>query len=161
MGRAVVRSATTPMGSGTGINVTVVATGATGSTSQGTTNPPGQTVVGIIQDLQTNAEYQFTQAFGAELGIAVGVKVEYNTVTVGGVVYANSLRLVHRGEILTINATDDGGTLLNKANGQTIPFAQTYASESGLAQGVKVNFVLIVDPNTGQTTAVSLQTAAN
>lgn len=145
------------MGGGTGVGVTVSATGATGSTSQGITTPPGQVLTGTIQDIQTNTVINFSQAFGAEIGLQVGSKVNYTTVTCGGQTVANVLKLLHKGEIVTINATDDGGTLLNKASGLTIPFAQSCVAASGILVGSKVNFESIVDPVSGQITAVALE----
>jgi hypothetical protein len=156
MARALVKSLGN---SGTGttvIGVTVGSTGATGSTTQGITNPPGQVITGTLQDLQSGATINFSQAFGAEIGITLGAKVEYFTANVGGQTIANVVRLAHHGEIVSINTTDDGGTLLDKASGQTIPFAQVGAAESGLAQGTKVNFERIIDPNSGTITAVAL-----
>ena len=156
MGRATVKVVNTPMGGSTGINITVTSTGATGSTSQGTTTPPGQVVTGTLTDDQSGATINFAQSFGAELGLTVGAKVNYQTVTAGGQVIANVVELVHRGEITTVNSTDDGGMLLDKATKTPMPFAQQYASEMGIAVGSKVNYERIVDPVSGNLTAVAL-----
>jgi hypothetical protein len=142
--------------SSTGVNTTVVATGATGSSTQGMTNPPGQVLTGTLIDNQSGNTIPFMQSFGAEMGITVDSKVNYQTATVGGQLVANVLTLTHRGEIATMNTTDDGGTLLDRATGQTISFAQVGASESGLAKGAKVNFERIIDPTSGQFVAVAL-----
>lgn len=140
----------------TGITSTVSATGAIGSTVQGITSPAGQVLTGTLLDTQTNTTINFAQSLGAEIGIQVNSKVDYQTVTVNGQVIANVIRLAHRGEIVSINATNDGGILLDKATGAQMPFQQQYANESGLAQGVKVNFERVIDPVTGASTAVAL-----
>jgi hypothetical protein len=156
MAKGMIKTTSNAGGGTTGVTTTVGATGASGNSSQGITSPPGQAVTGTLQDVATGAIYNFSQSFGAELGIVVGAKVDYQFATIGGQQVANCIRLAHRGEITTINATDDGGTLLDKATGLTIPFAQIGANESGLAQGTKVNFERIIDPTSGQFTAVAL-----
>ena len=161
MARAIIKTVNIPSGGTTGVSTTVSVTGASSSTVQGITNPPGQVVTGTLQDLQSGAIYNFMQPFGAEVGIQVGVKVHYTTVNGGGQVVANSLKLIHRGEIADVNSTDDGGTLIDKATGAIIPFAQVYATESGLSKGAKVNFQRIIDPKTAQITAVSLEVAGD
>lgn len=140
----------------TGITSTVSATGATGSTVQGITTPPGEVLTGTLQDIQTGANVNFAQSLGAELGLIVGAKVNYNTVTVGGQVIANSVGLTHRGEIISVNPTNDGGMLLDKATNAPMGFQQQYSNESGLTQGTKVNYQRVIDPVTGAYTAVAL-----
>lgn len=161
MGKGIVKGINTPLGGTTGVTTTVQLTGASGSTSQGVTNPPGQVVTGTLEDIQSSQTYNFIQPFGAEIGLAVGSKVKYDTVTVNGQTVAVSLVLVHRGEVDTVNANNDGGSLIDKSNGQTIPFAQPYCSELGIQKGTKVNFQIVVNPNTGGITAVSLTTKEN
>jgi len=156
MGKALVKSTSTSTGGTTGVTTTVASTGAAGSTPQGITNPPGQVVTGTLEDVQSGAVINYSQAFGAELGIAVGVKVNYQTVIIGGQTVANVLTLAHRGVIATINTTNDGGTLTEKATGATIPFAQVGVTESGILAGSKVNYERIVNPLTGAVTAVAL-----
>lgn len=161
MGRGLVRSIGTSMGGSTGVSTTVSATGATGSTTQGMTNPPGLVVTGTLEDIQSNQTYNFIQPFGAEIGLAVGSKVKYDAVTASGQTVAVSLVLVHRGEVDTVGPNGDAGTLIDKSNGQNIPFVQPYCAELGLQKGTKVNFQIIVNPNTGAITAVSLTTKEN
>jgi hypothetical protein len=99
------------------------------------------------------------------MGIAVGVKVMYNTVNTSGGVVANMVRLLEKGEILTINQDDTTGTLVDKASGSIIPFAMEFATETGLTpragqtKGTMVHFETIVDPNSGNITAVALEVA--
>lgn len=156
MGKALIKSTSTSTGGTTGVTTTVASTGATGSTPQGITNPPGQVVSGTLEDVQSGAVINYSQAFGAELGIAVGVKVNYQTVTIGGQTVANVVTLAHRGEVTSINSTNDGGTLTDKATKASIPFAQVGVAESGIVAGTKVNFEKIVNPLTGAVTAVAL-----
>jgi hypothetical protein len=156
MGKGIVRTVNNPAGGSTGIGITVSSTGATGSSSQPITNPPGQVLSGTITD-STGNPVNFSQSFGAELGIQVNSKVNFTTVTVAGQVIANSVKLVHRGEVLTVNATNDGGTIQDIATGGPIPFAQVYVAESGITQGTKVNYLKIIDPNSGNVTAVALE----
>jgi hypothetical protein len=155
MAKGTIKGITTQMGGTTGIGITVQQTGATGSTQQGITSPPGQVVQGTLTDDTSGAQIPFSISFGAELGIVVGAKVEYYTVSAGGQTTANVIKLAHRGEIVSINATNDGGQVLDKATNTQIPFAQTSANAT-LAQGTKVNFERIVDPNSGNITAVAL-----
>lgn len=156
MARGKVITSSNPTAGTTTVNTTVTATNATGTTTQGITSPPGQVLTGTLQDLQTNEIINFAQSFGAELGIVVGSKVSYSTVTVNGAVIANIVELSHRGEINSINITDDGGMLLDKASKTIIPFAQQGAAESGIIVGAHVNFDRIIDPTTGNVTAVAL-----
>src|SRR5579885_752058 len=100
------------------------------TTKQPAGTPLGVTLTGTLTD---NANPQgtpinFIQPFGIELGIVVGVKVLYNTVTVNGQVIANCVRLLQRGEILTINPTDDSGLLLDHSSGSTIPYYMAYCN---------------------------------
>ncbi|HTB06815.1 MAG TPA: hypothetical protein VK806_07660 [Bacteroidia bacterium] len=170
MAKGIVKGVTAGQQSGSTIVGTTTSTGGGPTvgpvtTSQGSSNPPGQIMTGTIQD-STNAQLivNFAQAYGAALGLDTNVKVNYVTVTVGGQVIANSVRLLQRGEIMSINDDDTTGTLLDKATGNTIPFAQTYANEMGLTgptvsggKGTMVHFETIVDPNTAQLTAVALE----
>lgn len=155
MAKGTIRGITTQMGGTTGIGITVQQTGATGSTQQGITSPPGLVLQGTLQDDATGTQIPFSISFGAELGIIVGAKVDYQTVSAGGQTTANVIKLAHRGEIVSVNATNDGGTLIDRATNMQIPFAQTTANAT-LSQGTKVNFERIIDPNSGNITAVAL-----
>jgi len=156
MGRALVKSTSNPGGGSTGVSTTVTSTGATGSTTQGITSPPGQVVTGTLEDVQSGATINFSQAFGAELGIEVGSKVQYQTASIGGQTVANVVTLSHRGEIVSVNTTNNGGVVLDKATKSNISFAQTGVAESGITAGTKVNYERIINPNTGLVTAVAL-----
>ena len=129
MAKGTVKGINTGMQGGTStVGVTVTQSGGSqvGPTGFGqpSSNPPGQIMIGTIEDASNpQLSVNFSQAFGAELGLVAGVKVNYNTVTVGGQVIANCVRLLQRGEILTINADDTTGTLKDRALGTTIPFA--------------------------------------
>jgi hypothetical protein len=159
MGKAIVKTVSTPMGGTTGVTTTVATTGATGNSVQGITTPAGQVVTGTLDDNGTIIN--FAQSLGAEIGIQVGSKVNYTTVTVNGQPFANVVSLVHRGEITAVNSTNDGGTLTDKASNLPMPFQQQYASQSGLAVGTKVNFERVVDSSTGAFTAVVLEVVGN
>ena len=90
------------------------------------------------------------------------MKVSYEFVTINGKNIANSVKLLERGVIQTINTTNDGGTLLDKATNLVIPFAQTYCKESGFVaptqggKGSVVSFERIIDPKTASFIAVCL-----
>lgn len=141
----------------TGVTTTVSATGSSGTGSQVMTTPAGQVLTGTLVDNQSGATVNFEQSLGAEIGIAVDAKVQYQTVTVGGQVIANVVKLVHRGEIVSVNTTNNGGILLDKASNTNIIFQQQYCNESGIAAGVKVNFERVINSATGAFTAVALE----
>jgi hypothetical protein len=169
MGKAIVKGILTgQQGGSSGVSTVVTPPGGSALNPVGITQPssvpPGTTMSGVIQDIATQQTYSFTQPFGAELGLVVGAKVNYTTVNISGNNVANSLRLLQRGEILTINADDASGTLLDHANGSTIPWAMVYAAETGLvaqvpgaSKGTMVHFEIVFSPITGQPTAVSLE----
>jgi hypothetical protein len=168
MAKGIVKGINTGMqGSTTSVGITTtpsVGGGGSSSINQPSSNPPGQIMTGTIEDAANpQLNISFSQAYGAEMGLAANVKVNYVTVTVGGQLIANTVRLLQRGEIMSINADDTTGTLLDRSNGNTIPFAQTYANEMGLVarsgniKGSMVHFETIVDPTTGQLTAVALE----
>lgn len=149
-------------GGTTSVGITVSATGANGSTTQGITNPPGQVMQGTLQDDQSGTVYPFAQSFGAELGLQVGLKVNYQVCNCNGQTMACSVRLISRGVIASINPATDptgcDGTLTDKATGLAMPFAQQCAAAT-LSVGTKVNFEKIINPLTGQFTAVALEVA--
>ena len=153
---------TTPTPVKTSITVEYDTVKNTDTTSYEGTTPVGSVITGQITDSQTGADIDFQQAFGVEIGLANGLKVSYEVVTVNGKTIANSVKLLERGVIQTINSTNDGGTLLDKATNMVIPFAQTYCKESGFvapSQGVKgsvVSFERIIDPKTASFIAVCL-----
>lgn len=163
MARGTIKTTTTGNAGGgtTNVSITVSATGATGSTTQGMTTPPGQVMSGTLQD-EGGTVYPFSQSFGAELGLQVGLKVNYQLATCNGQTMANCVRLIGRGVIASIfPATDpsgNDGTLTDKATGQIMNFAQVCAA-STLAVGTKVNFERIINPLNGQLTAVALEVA--
>jgi hypothetical protein len=145
----------------TGVGITVTSTGATGSSTQGITTPTaGQVLTGTLIDDASNTQVNFAQSLGAELGIQNGSKVDYTTVNTATGPIANVVKLVHRGVITVINPTNDGGTLTDRASNTPMPFQQQYVSESGIAIGSKVNFERVVDPVSGNFTAVALVLAA-
>jgi len=153
---------TTPTPVKTSITVEYDTAKNTGATSYEAATPVGSVVKGQITDSQTKLDIDFEQSFGIEIGLANGLEVSYEVVTINGKTIANSVKLLERGEIQTINATNDGGTLLDKATNVVIPFAQTYCKESGFvipSQGVKgsiVSFERIIDPKTASFIAVCL-----
>lgn len=134
-----------------------------GTTKYDGTTPVGAIVVGQITDSQSGAVIDFQQPFGAEIGLVDGAKVNYNVVTVNGKQVANYVKLLERGVIETINATNDGGTLKDRATKTIIPFNQLYCSESGFiapSQGIKgsnVSFERVIDPLTAGYVAVCLE----
>jgi len=149
----------------TGVGITLTPPGGgppvgSGGFGQGTGTPAGLTLTGTLQDDATGAIVNFIQPFGIELGLAVGCKVVYYTASNGT---ANSVRLLHKGEIQTINPTNDGGTLLDKATGNTIDFAMALCQESGLVpagagvKGTRVHFETIFSPYNANPTAVALE----
>lgn len=128
------------------------------------TTPVGSVISGQITDSQSGEVINFSQTFGAEIGLENGVKVTYDIVTVDGIgKVANCVKLLERGEIQTINATNDGGTLLDKATKAIIPFSQLYCKESGFVipsqgkPGSTVSFERIIDPLTATYIAVCLE----
>jgi|GEM_PF-1747679 hypothetical protein len=184
MGKAIVKSTNQQQNGSSSVSTTLTVSGSSGpvivgpttspqpvagSGGFGTNPPPTQTVTGVLQDADTGAFINFIQPFGIQLGIAVGVKVNYATVTISGQPIANSLRLLQRGEIMSIDTSGDAnndsvGTLLDKATGNVIPFAMPYCQESGLipavpggAKGTMVHFETVIDPNTALLTAVALE----
>ena len=154
---------TTPTPVKTVITVEYDTTKNTDTTSYEATTPVGNVVTGQITDSQSGADVNFEQMLGIEIGLENGVKVSYNVVTVNGQQIANCVKLLERGVIQTIKATNDGGTLLDKATKQIIPFAQLYCAESGFvapSQGVKgslVSFERIINPKTASYVAVCLE----
>lgn len=164
MGKGIVKgigSSTTPVK--TVITVEYDSTKVTDTTSYEGTNPVGSIVTGQITDSQSGADINFAQPFGAEIGLVDGVKVSYNTVTVNGQVMANCVKLLERGVIQTINSTNDGGTLLDRATKQIITFSQLYCAESGFVAAVQgkggslVSFERVIDPKTAAYIAVCLE----
>src|SRR5580693_3746943 len=96
----------------TGVSTTVAVTGAQGNSTQGVTTPtPGQVLTGTLVDDASNAQVNFAQSLGAELGIQNGSKVDYATVNTSTGPIANVVKLVNRGVITSINTTNDGGML--------------------------------------------------
>ena len=141
----------------TGVSTTVAVTGAQGNSTQGVTTPtPGQVLTGTLVDDASNAQVNFAQSLGAELGIQNGSKVDYATVNTSTGPIANVVKLVNRGVITSINTTNDGGMLTDKATNTPMPFQQQYVAESQLVIGSKVNFERVVDPVSGNFTAVAL-----
>lgn len=154
---------TTPTPVKTVITTEYDTTKNTDTTSYDATTPVGNSVKGQITDSQTGADINFVQSLGMEIGLENGVKVSYNVVTVNGAQIANCVKLLERGVIQTINATNDGGTLLDKATKKVIPFAQEYCAESGFvapSQGIPgslVSFERIINPKTASYVAVCLE----
>ncbi len=127
-------------------------------------SPVGQVLTGTIQDIaDPTLEYNFEQPLGTELGIVVGLKVNYNTVVVNGKTVVNMIRLIEKGMIESINATNDGGVLLDRSTKLSIPFAHMYCKESGIVapvqggKGSVVSFERVVDPKTAAVTATALE----
>jgi hypothetical protein len=137
--------------------VTTTTTSATAGSSYNGTTPIGSIVSGTVTDVSSNQTFPFVQPYGAELGLFDGAKVNYTAVSVNGVMTANNVVLVERGVIQTINQTNDGGTLLDKASNTSLPFAHPYCKESQLVVGSVVTFERVIDPNTAINTATALQ----
>jgi hypothetical protein len=130
--------------------------GAAGSVASPTGGASGGTLMtGTLTDVASKQDFRFEQPLGSEEGIMVGSKVSYNTVTAGGAVVANSVKLLEKGIIQSLNTTDDGGTMLDKGSGATIPFLQNYCNATGLIVGSIVDFETVNDPTLGET-AVAL-----
>ncbi len=124
-------------------------------------SPLGVTVTGTILPDGSTSTYNFTQPYGIELGVVVGAKMDFETMQdpATGATVAIDLRPVEKGIIQTINAPVNGivtGTLQQVSSTNILQFVEVYNPQSGLAQGIKVSFETIVDPNTAQTVAVSL-----
>jgi hypothetical protein len=158
MGKGVIKTSGIPTSSSPGS-----APGA-GGTSPFPTNFNGPYIVGTIQDIQNpQLVVNFFQAYGLQMGLNVGEKVNYSTMTVNGQQLAGSVSLVERGEIMSIDSSDDGvGTLLDRATNTVIPFCQVNPVEMGLvaatptSKGTRVNFEVVTDAKSGQQIAVAL-----
>jgi hypothetical protein len=148
-------------GGTTGISTTVTPPGGGGlggSFTQPSSTPPGTVMIGTIQDAANpQLNVTFTQPFGAELGLVIGAKVNYQTVTINGQLLANSVRLLQRGEVLTLDPDDNGGTLLDKANGVNMQFCMVNTQESGIVVGSKVHFETVISPLTALPVAVAIE----
>ena len=119
---------------------------------------------GSIQDnADPTQEIEFFQPYGTELGIEVGSKVQYNTILLNGKPVINMVRLVEKGAIETLNANNDGGTLMDKGTKKSIPFSHMYCRETGLVapggstKGSTVSFERVIDPTTGEITATAIE----
>lgn len=94
---------------------------------------------GTIEDLQTRTIYNFEQSLFDELGLATGVKVTYSLIKdSNGNDLAIGLEALERGEVLSVNG--DGGTLKEKATGNTIEFAHSRTKEANIVVGSIVKF---------------------
>src|SRR5437868_2335239 len=88
------------------------------------------TAVGQINDKANNKTIGFEVYCPDELGLAEGLKVVYDSVNVNGVEIANTVELLEKGIIQTIDtdpntgAMGDTGTLLDKSSGNIINFEQ-------------------------------------
>jgi hypothetical protein len=129
----------------------------TTSTDGKSTTPPGGVVKGTITDSQSGASIPFEQPFGMEIGLQDGLKVNYNTVVVNGVTIANCVRFIEKGIVDSVNQTNDGGTIKDKASQSVIPFSQLYVSESGIKVGVPVTYDRVIDPVTAAYVAVCVE----
>jgi hypothetical protein len=127
--------------------------------------PPAFYSMGTIQDINNPQlpPIPFIQAFGTQLGLGLNLKVNYETITINGITIANGVKLVNRGEIVSLNTNNDGGTLMDRASQAVIPFYQPYANEMGLvaavqggANGTMVNFDVVTDTRSGTPVAVAL-----
>jgi hypothetical protein len=160
MGKGIVK--TTGIPSGTTVQTTVTTVVATGATATSAsqydgTDPAGQVITGTLDDNSNPAvTYNFMQPYGAELGLAVGVKVNFNFITVNGQPIATTVTLLEKGVIESINATNDGGTLKDRALKTSIPFAQLYCKETLLVVGSVVSYDKVIDPNTAGVVATAL-----
>jgi hypothetical protein len=184
MGKAIVKSTNQQQNGSSSVSTTITVSGSGGAVNIGPANssqpvsgsgafgtplPPSQTVTGTLQDIDSGAIINFIQPFGIQLGIVAGAKVNYVSITVAGQAVANSVRLLQRGEIMSIDTSGDAnndsiGTLLDRATGNIIPFAMAYCQESGLvaavpgsSKGTMVHFETVIDPNTALVTAVALE----
>jgi hypothetical protein len=163
MGKGIVKGiGGTPTPVKTIITVEYDQTTVTNDSNYNGTNPVGESLMGKITDSQTGLDVDFVQAFGAELGLVDGVKVTYSVITIAGKPVATSVKLIERGIIETINATNDGGTLMDKATRVSMPFSQLYCKELGIVapspgvRGSTVTFERILDPKTAKFIAVAL-----
>ncbi|MEO6884295.1 MAG: hypothetical protein ABI199_09760 [Bacteroidia bacterium] len=123
--------------------------------------PSGKlTCVGSIQD-ESGTVVPFQQDYAVALGLAVGSRVSYETITTPATgKLANSLTPLEKGKILTVNTDNQTGTLSDNASGNEIPFDQSYLKESGISVGSIVKYETVDIPAGGgvpaQTIAVSL-----
>lgn len=161
MGKGIIKTTGIPSGTTVQTTVTtVVATGATATSASqyNGTNPAGQVITGTLDDNSNPViTYNFIQPYGAELGLSVGAKVNFDFVTVNGQPVATTVKLLEKGVIESINATNDGGTLKDRALKTSIPFAQPYCKETLLVVGSIVNYVTVIDPNTAAVVATALE----
>lgn len=94
---------------------------------------------GIIEDTQTQKEYDFEQPLFDELGLDVDVKVKFSIVNdSSGKEIAVGLDPVERGKVLSINA--EGGTLKDRFSGTIIEFAHSRTTEAKIIPGSIVRF---------------------
>lgn len=165
MGKGIVKGISTGGGVKPVKTTTIIDSGSGTNPSRDTTydasDPVGMVMEGIIDD--NGVDVNFQQPFGAELGLEVGSKVNFNYVNIGGRNVANCVRLVERGIIETVNATDDGGTLYDRGLRRSIPFLHPFCKASliqapvGGGKGSVVTFERIVDPRTAVVTATALE----
>jgi len=148
----------------TSISVTVDTNTATADTMYIGTNPVGDVVKGILNDVNDlKTDIDFVQPYGMELGLIAGMKVNYTPLNVNGRIIATSVHLLEKGVVETINATNDGGTLTDRASGKSIPFVHYFCKESGILapsagnKGSVVSFERIIDPKTATYVATALE----
>jgi hypothetical protein len=166
MGKGIIKS--TMGGTTKPVRLTTTVTTDSGSASSDsqfdTMSAPGNLLTGVITDNSTGKDIQFEQFYGAELGLnTVGLKVTFNTIDVNGTIIANAVKPLEKGIVETLNSTNDGGTLKDRATGLRIPFYQAHCKETGLvpstpgAKGSVVTYEKVIDPKTGEIVATCLE----
>jgi hypothetical protein len=105
----------------------------------------GMGYTGTVTDTGAKVDYNFSSPCGKELGLAVGMIVRMEIITLNdgtGAKLAVSLDPVEKGRIVTADASTNSGTLTDNL-GNTINYVQDYITELGLAEGDKVNYTMV------------------